>query len=89
MKQCSPAGNSARTKGAGDPGSVRALSRKLAAEFLSTLWLVLSGCGSPVLAAKFPEVAALAVPGGAPVAGTAVAGLVHAWLGAEDSATDR
>jgi hypothetical protein len=32
------------------------VSRKLAAEFLGTLWLVLGGCGSAVLAAKFPEV---------------------------------
>jgi aquaporin Z len=32
------------------------LSRKLTAEFLGTLWLVLGGCGSAVLAAKFPEV---------------------------------
>lgn len=31
------------------------LSRKLTAEFLGTLWLVLGGCGSAVLAAKFPE----------------------------------
>src|SRR5215475_14536936 len=31
------------------------LSRKLAAEFLGTLWLVLGGCGSAVLAAAFPE----------------------------------
>ena len=30
--------------------------RKLAAEFLGTFWLVLGGCGSAVLAAKFPEV---------------------------------
>jgi aquaporin Z len=30
--------------------------RKLTAEFLGTLWLVLGGCGSAVLAAKFPEV---------------------------------
>jgi len=29
---------------------------KLAAEFLGTLWLVLGGCGSAVLAAGFPEV---------------------------------
>ena len=31
-------------------------SRKLAAEFLGTFWLVLGGCGSAVLAAAFPEV---------------------------------
>ena len=30
--------------------------RKLTAEFLGTFWLVLGGCGSAVLAAKFPEV---------------------------------
>ncbi|EPJ49084.1 MAG: MIP family channel protein [Osedax symbiont Rs1] len=32
------------------------LSKKLAAEFLGTFWLVLGGCGSAVLAAAFPEV---------------------------------
>jgi aquaporin Z len=32
------------------------LSKRLAAEFIGTLWLVLGGCGSAVLAAKFPEV---------------------------------
>jgi aquaporin Z len=31
-------------------------SQKLLAEFLGTLWLVLGGCGSAVLAAAFPEV---------------------------------
>lgn len=31
------------------------MSRKLTAEFLGTLWLVLGGCGSAVLAAAFPE----------------------------------
>lgn len=30
--------------------------KKLTAEFLGTFWLVLGGCGSAVLAAKFPEV---------------------------------
>jgi aquaporin Z len=30
-------------------------SRKLAAEFIGTFWLVLGGCGSAVLAAGFPE----------------------------------
>lgn len=32
------------------------MSRKLTAEFLGTLWLVLGGCGSAILAAAFPEV---------------------------------
>ena len=32
------------------------LSKKMIAEFIGTLWLVLGGCGSAVLAAKFPEV---------------------------------
>ena len=32
------------------------MPRKLTAEFFGTLWLVLGGCGSAVLAAKFPEV---------------------------------
>ncbi|MGG5885824.1 aquaporin Z [Falsiroseomonas sp. HC035] len=32
------------------------MSRKLVAEFIGTFWLVLGGCGSAVLAAKFPEV---------------------------------
>ena len=32
------------------------LSQKLTAEFLGTLWLVLGGCGSAVLAATFPQV---------------------------------
>jgi aquaporin Z len=32
------------------------LSRRAFAEFLGTFWLVLGGCGSAVLAAKFPQV---------------------------------
>jgi len=32
------------------------LSKKLAAEFIGTSWLVLGGCGSAVLAAAFPDV---------------------------------
>jgi len=32
------------------------LSKKLAAEFIGTFWLVLGGCGSAVIAAAFPEV---------------------------------
>jgi aquaporin Z len=31
------------------------MSRKLAAEFIGTFWLVLGGCGSAVLAAAFPD----------------------------------
>src|SRR5215472_15820872 len=31
-----------------------ALSKKVAAEFLGTFWLVIGGCGSAVLAAGFP-----------------------------------
>ncbi|MDD1605135.1 MAG: aquaporin, partial [Methylococcaceae bacterium] len=31
------------------------LSKKLAAEFIGTFWLVLGGCGSAVLAAAFPS----------------------------------
>ena len=31
------------------------MSRKLTAEFLGTLWLVLGGCGSAVLAGAFPD----------------------------------
>jgi aquaporin Z len=33
-----------------------ATAKKLTAEFIGTLWLVLGGCGSAVLAAAFPEV---------------------------------
>jgi aquaporin Z len=32
------------------------ISRKVAAEFLGTFWLVLGGCGSAVLSAAFPQV---------------------------------
>jgi aquaporin Z len=32
------------------------LSKRLAAEFIGTFWLVLGGCGSAVLAAAFPDV---------------------------------
>jgi glycerol uptake facilitator-like aquaporin len=33
-----------------------ALSKRLTAEFIGTLWLGLGGCGSAVLAAAFPNV---------------------------------
>lgn len=32
------------------------MMRKFAAEFIGTFWLVLGGCGSAVIAAKFPQV---------------------------------
>jgi aquaporin Z len=32
------------------------MSRRLVAEFIGTLWLVLGGCGAAVLAATFPQV---------------------------------
>jgi aquaporin Z len=32
------------------------MTKKLAAEFIGTFWLVLGGCGSAVLAAAFPDV---------------------------------
>src|SRR5437870_395867 len=35
---------------------VMPLSRKLTAEFVGTFWLVFGGCGSALLAAKFPEI---------------------------------
>jgi len=31
------------------------MTRRCAAEFIGTFWLVLGGCGSAVLALKFPE----------------------------------
>ena len=31
------------------------MTRKLAAEFFGTFWLVFGGCGSAVLAAAFPQ----------------------------------
>ena len=45
------------------------LTNRLAAEFFGTLWLVLGGCGSAVLAAAFPGVGNKRAPAGfAPVA---------------------
>src|ERR1700742_1849225 len=32
------------------------MTKRFAAEFIGTLWLVLGGCGSAVLAAAFPQV---------------------------------
>src|SRR5215213_626444 len=31
------------------------MTKRLSAEFIGTLWLVLGGCGSAVLAAEFPK----------------------------------
>jgi aquaporin Z len=40
-----------------EPGEVMIpLSKRVAAEFIGTFWLVLGGCGSAVLAATFPDV---------------------------------
>jgi aquaporin Z len=36
-------------------GSIMDMSKRLAAEFIGTTWLVLGGCGSAVLAAAFPS----------------------------------
>jgi hypothetical protein len=48
-----PTGARGRTPAPTDhTGGSRDLSRKLAAELLGTLWLVLGGCGSAVLAAN-------------------------------------
>ncbi len=38
------------------------LSKKLAAEFVGTFWLILRGCGSAVLAAAFPQLG-IGLPG--------------------------
>jgi aquaporin Z len=46
----------ARQREEDETGEPMPLSRKLAAEFIGTFWLVLGGCGSAVLAAKFPEI---------------------------------
>src|SRR5688572_23461878 len=43
-----------RTNGGGEMEP--SMSRRLAAEFLGTFWLVFAGCGSAVLAAAFPDV---------------------------------
>ena len=32
------------------------MTKRIAAEFFGTLWLVLGGCGSAVIAAAFPDV---------------------------------
>jgi len=37
-------------------GEVMPLTKRLVAELIGTFWLVFGGCGSAVLAAKFPEV---------------------------------
>ena len=72
------------------------MSKRAVAEFLGTLWLVLGGCGSAVLAAAFPDVGiGPAVFVGdwalgqlwlfwvAPMLGALVAGYLYRWLGDE------
>ena len=44
--------------------------KKLVAEFIGTLWLVLGGCGSAVLAASFPELGIVALLGGTHIGST-------------------
>ena len=54
------------------------MSRKLTAEFLCTLWLVLGGCGSAVLAARFPEVG-IGLVGVSPAFGLTVLTMTYAF----------
>src|SRR5439155_154043 len=62
------------------------LSKKVAAELIGTFWLVLGGCGSAVLAAKFPEVG-IGFVGVALAFGLTVltAGFLFVIMGATDS----
>jgi aquaporin Z len=53
------------------------LTRKLAAEFIGTFWLVLGGCGSAVLAAAFPHVG-IGLLGVALAFGLTVVGMAYA-----------
>jgi aquaporin Z len=53
------------------------LTRKLAAEFIGTFWLVLGGCGSAVLAAAFPHVG-ICLLGVALAFGLTVVGMAYA-----------
>ena len=55
------------------------MSKRAAAEFIGTLWLVLGGCGSAVLAAAFPSL-------GIGFAGVSLAFGAH---GADDGLCDR
>ena len=48
------------------------MSKRLVAEFIGTLWLVLGGCGSAVLAAAFPAL-------GIGFVGDARCAQLHAW----------
>lgn len=54
------------------------LSRKLAAEFIGTFWLVFGGCGSAVLAAAFPNNLGIGFAGVALAFGLTVLTMVYA-----------
>jgi aquaporin Z len=54
------------------------LSRKLAAEFIGTFWLVFGGCGSAVLAAGFPNGLGIGFAGVALAFGLTVLTMVYA-----------
>lgn len=54
------------------------LSRKLAAEFIGTFWLVFGGCGSAVLAAAFPNDLGIGFAGVALAFGLTVLTMVYA-----------
>src|SRR6188508_726900 len=56
MRRRVPGANIAKIWRARGRGTGMPISKKLAAEFIGTFWLVLGGCGSAVLAAAFPEV---------------------------------
>jgi glycerol uptake facilitator-like aquaporin len=53
------------------------MSKRLTAEFIGTLWLVLGGCGSAVLAAAFPSL-------GIGFVGAALVGVVYRWVGGDE-----
>lgn len=54
------------------------LSKRLFAEFLGTFWLVLGGCGSAVLAAKFPDFLGIGFVGVAFAFGLTVLTMIYA-----------
>ena len=51
--------------------------KKLVAEYIGTLWLVLGGCGSAVLTAGYPEL-------GIGFVGAILAGIVYKFISQEN-----